>query len=88
MATAVEPLVGKTEEKGELIVLDSTGDTKITWSRHNSEETEAARVHFRALRAKHYLGFKMNRDGTKGTQLEEFDASAEEILMVPRSVGG
>jgi hypothetical protein len=89
MATAVEPLVEKqSEEIGTLTTLTGAGDSKITWNRSNAAEVEAARAHFRTLRAKNHLAFRMTSSGGRGTQIEEFDERAEEILMVPPSVGG
>jgi hypothetical protein len=70
-------------------VLDSGGDTKIMWNADNQDEVRAARLHFQSLREKHYLAFKAEgREGTRGTQITEFDANLERIIMVPRSVGG
>jgi hypothetical protein len=79
----------QSEEIGTLTVMTGThGDTKITWNRNNTAEVEAARAHFRTLRAKNHLAFRMTRSGDRGTQIEDFDERAEEILMVPPSVGG
>lgn len=70
-------------------VLDSGGDTKIIWNSDNREEVNAAKEHFKALRAKHYLAFKAEgREGTQGSQIHDFDPNLERIIMVPRSVGG
>lgn len=72
-----------------LHVLDSGGDTRIMWNRDNRDEVAAAKQHFRDLRAKHYLAFKAEgREGTRGTQINDFDPDLERIIMVPRSVGG
>jgi hypothetical protein len=70
-------------------VLDSGGDTKIMWNADNHDEVQAAKAHFKLLREKHYLAFKAEgREGTRGTQINEFDPDLERIIMVPRSVGG
>ena len=70
-------------------VLDSGGDTKIMWDRDNRDEVNSAREHFKELRKKQYLAFKAEgREGTRGSQITEFDPDLERIIMVPRSVGG
>jgi non-homologous end joining protein Ku len=85
MATATEVLTGK----GEMHILNSSGDTKIMWDRRNRDEVRAARDHFNELRAKHYLAFRAEgSEMRRGTQVDEFDSEAEKLIMVPRSVGG
>jgi len=81
-----QPLVSE-ETEGRLTVVSGYKEN-VKWDRRNLTEVEAAREYFERLRSEHFLGFRMNRDGSQGTQLHSFDASAEEILMVPPSVGG
>jgi hypothetical protein len=71
-----------------MTILDSEGDTRISWSRRNPDEVEGARRHFNTLRGKNYLAFRTEGREGRGTQLDEFDPAIENILMVPPSVGG
>lgn len=88
MATAIEPIRKQEQAAKTMHVMDGGGDTQIRWSTSNPEEVRAAREHFNTLRGKRHLGFRMSADGTRGTQLDDFDPHAERILMVPPSVGG
>ncbi len=72
----------------ELAVLDRTGDTRIQWDKLNNDETEEARQRFNEFRAKGFASFKVDSSGLKGEQIDEFDASAERIILVPQMVGG
>lgn len=76
------------EGHGMLCVLDKTGDTKTVWDRRNEAEVEAARAQYEALVERGYLAFAVNKDGSKGEQIHEFDADAEKIILSPPLVGG
>lgn len=73
---------------GELAVLDRTGDTRLQWSKHNPEKVTAAENRFKELKAKGYAAFKVNKDGDKGIQIDDFDPSAERLIMIPQIIGG
>lgn len=76
------------EGHGMLCVLDKTGDTKTVWDRRNEAEVEAARAQFEALTGQGYLAFAVNKDGSKGDHIREFDPDAEKIILSPPLVGG
>jgi len=78
----------ETTTVGEMAVLDKTGDTKVTWDRTKSEEVDAARATFDALRQKGYAAFAVSKDGSKGEQIRTFDPTAERIILAPALVGG
>lgn len=74
--------------RGELAVLDFSGDIKTVWDSENREEVAAARKQFDELRAKGFAAFKVKKGGEKGEQIRAFDADAESIILVPPLVGG
>jgi hypothetical protein len=73
---------------GELMELDRTGDTRLQWDPNEKDQVEAAKKKFAELKAKGYRGFSVNKKGTKGDILDDFDPHEERILMVPQMVGG
>lgn len=75
--------------KGEMAILDRTGDTKIIWDRNNADEVANARRTFNDLKAKGYLAFKVtDKDGNKGDQIREFDPAVERMILTPPMRGG
>jgi hypothetical protein len=73
---------------GELRTMGRQGDTKLMWDAGVDAEVDAARRTFDDLRKKGYLGFAVKKNGDKGTQIREFDADAEKIIMAPPMAGG
>jgi len=78
-----------------LRVLNGRGDTSIQWDRDrlaaNDPEAiaavaEAERIFARA-RASGALAFRV-RPGAPAERIDEFDASAHEMLVIPAMVGG
>tara|TARA_R110000824_G_scaffold40789_4_gene121927 strand:- start:946 stop:1245 length:300 start_codon:yes stop_codon:yes gene_type:complete len=76
---------GKT---GILCCLDQTGDTKIVWDYKNDVEVAAAKAQFDALKKAGYIAYSVNKDGTNGEVIREFDPKAEKIILSPPMVGG
>ena len=72
----------------EINILDRTGDTTHTWDRTRPDEVAVARRAFDEAKAKKYLIYKMNADGSKGELIREFDPNAERIVCSPQNVGG
>lgn len=70
-------------------ILDSTGDTKVMWDRHNAAEVSIARAAFDAARAKGASIFQVKgKNGDRGKRLTEFDPDVERMIVVPQMVGG
>lgn len=69
-------------------ILDRTGDTKIEWNPRSRDEVAMARKAFDEAKAKKYLTYTLNADGTRGELLREFDPNAERIVCTPQNVGG
>lgn len=64
------------------------GDLRFTWDPDIPEQVGVARDSFYAAREKGMVGYKVRRDGSKGTIAKEFDPRAEAIIMAPPLVGG
>lgn len=82
MSTVIE------EVAHEMVVLDETGDTKIVWSEDKQDEVDMAKETFVKMKKKGYVAYSVDRRGEKGQVLDEFDPSAEKIIMAPQLQGG
>lgn len=76
------------KEKGELCVLDPSGDLKHIWDPDNDDEVEEIRKLFNSLKAKRYLIYRVKKGGEKGETMNSFDPSAGKLIAVPAVVGG
>lgn len=72
----------------EMNVMDRTGHTRVTWDSSRAEEVTTARATFEALTGQGYRAFRAGDGGRQGARMDTFDASAEEIVMVPQLKGG
>lgn len=80
---------------GMMRVLSRLGDERFVWDDHPAADgdheasaaiREAERI-FAAQRAKGSMAFKIEK-GHVPTRLDQFDPLAEQIVIVPRVVGG
>lgn len=74
--------------RGEMCVLDETGDLRVTWNARDTDEVSAARAQFDELRGKRFVAFAVGETGGQGEQVDEFDPNAQKIIMVPPMAGG
>ena len=74
--------------KGELIVMDQSGDTKTIWDCDNDDEVKAAEDTFNKLKRKGYTAYSVKKSGKKGKVLTGFDPSLECMILAPPMVGG
>ena len=75
--------------RGELAIMDFSGDTKILWDSDNKDEVDNARETFNRLKKKGYVAYTVKgKNGDKGEILKEFDPDVERIIMAPAAVGG
>lgn len=70
--------------KHKMIILNSGGDSKMEWDPSYEAEIAQARTEFEALKTKGYVAFSPQAKA----RLDSFQPEQEEILMVPRLVGG
>ena len=81
--------MGKFEIKGQLRILDKTGDIKTIWDAEDEVEVRFARDQFNEfVNNKGYNAFAVKKDGEKGKKITEFDPKAGRIILVPPIVGG
>lgn len=93
MLTGVYNQEGATREMkpgdGEIAVMGKEGDVKTIWDRSKPDEVENARETFNRMRKKGYLAFRVtDKAGERGEQMNEFDPTAERMIMVPPMQGG
>lgn len=74
--------------KGELCIMDMSGDTRIIWDSDNPVEVEHARSTFDSFKKKNYLAYKTDKKGEKGEIMRSFDPLAEKMILVPQIAGG
>lgn len=84
----------KENTMSKLRILNSSGDTCVVWDAKKAEVgdsealaaiREAERI-FKDHRAKGFTAFKVEPEGA--VKINEFDQTAESIMMVPRVAGG
>lgn len=73
---------------GQMAIMDRTGDTKLVWDQADDVSMQIAKASFDAAKKKGYLAYSVNKKGDKGTQVKEFDPSAESLILAPALVGG
>ncbi|MGI8824944.1 MAG: hypothetical protein ACR2JC_04730 [Chloroflexota bacterium] len=72
---------------GKLTIINRTGHATVTWSPDLQETVDEANRVFNEMLALGYTAFSLH--GThSGSQIAEFDAAVEDVLLVPRMVGG
>lgn len=79
------PPVGST---GVMKIMGPKGDEKLAWDIDDTKQVVKAQSRFAELLSKGFRAFLMDKTGKRGKQIDEFDPSAESILMVPAMVGG
>lgn len=77
-----------TPTRGEMRVLDTSGDLKIVWNSDQPDEVAAARATFDKMIAKGYSAFSVKKSGEPGKALTAFDPDTEAMILAPRIVGG
>lgn len=68
--------------KHELIVLNSQGDSRVSWETGDAPSIAKAMAEFDRLVGLGYRGAKMDTPES-GTMIDKFDPSAERLTMVP-----
>lgn len=75
--------------KGVLHTMDRSGDMRVIWDRNVTSEIDAARTMFESLKKKRYIAYRaIGEKGDKGEIINNFDYTAERIIMVPPMIGG
>lgn len=82
MSNTREPLVGK------MSIMDITGHTELKWNMEKLDELDTAKEIFDRLVAQGYTAFGSETSTEAKHAIKEFDPTMEEVVMVPRIVGG
>jgi hypothetical protein len=77
-----------TRHVGEMSVMDGTGHSTLTWTADDPDRIAAAREAFDNLIRKGYSAFGSKAKTDAKHALDRFDPTMEELVMVPRTVGG
>jgi hypothetical protein len=73
---------------GEMNIMDSSGHQQLTWREDNPEEVAAAQAAFNRRIRQGFVGFGSAKKLEQKHSLQAFDPTLEEVVMVPRIVGG
>ena len=73
---------------GEMSVMDSTGHTTLRWNTDNQQEMKLAEETFNQLVSRGYSAFGSKHKSETKHLMKAFDPTSEEVIMVPRNVGG
>lgn len=72
----------------EMITLDRTGHSSITWDPNVPVEVEMAESTFDDYIGKGYRAFSMTGDNQQGSRMDRFDPKASKLMFVPQLRGG
>lgn len=73
---------------GEMNVMDSSGHKELRWDMGKPEEIAAAQATFDRLLANGYSAFGSKKKAEAKHAMKTFDSTMEEMVLVPRTVGG
>jgi hypothetical protein len=69
--------------EGLLRVLTDNGDDRIVWDRNDAAQVREAHEDFAKYVGQNYRAYTVLDDGSRGHEIDTFDPSASEILLVP-----
>lgn len=73
---------------GEMSIMDASGHKELKWNTGKPEEIAVAKATFDRLTERGYTGFGSEKKSEPKHLMKTFDSTLEEIVMVPRTVGG
>lgn len=73
---------------GAMKIMDSSGHRQLEWDMANAKEIAAAQKTFDRLIKQGYTAFGSAPGSTAKHTVTAFDPSTQELVMVPRIVGG
>lgn len=73
---------------GAMKIMDSSGHRQLEWNMSNAKEIAAAQKTFDRLIKQGYAAFGSTDGATARRAVTTFDPATEELVMVPRIVGG
>jgi hypothetical protein len=73
---------------GEMSVMNRSGHTQLKWHMDSLKETAAAEDVFNQLIGKGYSAFGSKTKAAPKHAIHEFDSTMEDVVLVPRIIGG
>ncbi len=73
---------------GEMNIMDASGHQQLKWSMSKAAEIAAAQATFDCLMKQGYAAFGSTKKMQAKHEINTFDPTMEELVMVPRIVGG
>jgi hypothetical protein len=73
---------------GEMNIMDASGHQQLKWHMGNADEIAEAQATFDHLVKQGYGAFGSPQKGEPKHGIKAFDSAMEEVVMVPRIVGG
>lgn len=73
---------------GEMCIMDASGHQRLKWHMGNLDEIGTVRASFDRLLTEGYTAFASSKKAAAKHAVTAFDPSMEEVIMVPRIVGG
>jgi hypothetical protein len=73
---------------GEMNIMDASGHQQLKWDMGKADEIAAAQATFDRLVKQGYGGFGSKKKMEPKQGIKTFDPTMEEVVMVPRIVGG
>jgi len=73
---------------GEMSIMDASGHKQLKWKTGTPEEVAAAQATFDRLIERGYSAFGSKTKTEQKHAMKTFDPTMEEVVMVPRTVGG
>lgn len=74
--------------KGEMSIMDFSGHQRLRWDLGNPDQVAQARATFERLMAHGYTAFGSGNGIEAKHPIKTFDPTMDEVVMVPRIVGG
>jgi len=72
----------------ELRIIDDTGDSNVEWDINDLKSVEKAQKRFEKCLKDGYSAFSINKDGSQGKKLKDFDAKYEKVILFPPTQKG
>ncbi len=73
---------------GVMNIMDETGHRQLHWDMSNAKEIAAAQKTFDRLQRQGHAAFGASHRSDPKLAITSFDPTLEEVVMVPRIVGG
>lgn len=73
---------------GEMSIMDTSGHKQLKWKMDSVDEISVAKQTFDTLVKEGYTAFGSHAKTEAKQAVKEFDPTMEDVVMVPRTVGG